>query len=96
VRPYGEAHPPPSDTRLTELLLDSIRTLSPRMGEGFYDLALCHHWDVAGLDPRRSRYNGTFVLQPGTLQTPMLVISYVLTPIGSRNTYVVLCIQEYI
>jgi hypothetical protein len=47
------------------------------MGDGFYSLSTCHAWDPAGLNPRKSRYNGTFEMEDDVLSTPMLVLSYV-------------------
>lgn len=52
-----------------------MRKFSPRMGDGFFSMALCHYWDAAGIAPRRSRYDGPFDMKDGTLDTPMLILS---------------------
>lgn len=65
---------------LTGLVMNSMRKYSFRMGDRFFYLALCHHWDAAGVAPRRSHYSGPFDMVDGTLDTPILVLSWVNFP----------------
>jgi hypothetical protein len=58
-------------------VLESLDLYSPRMGDRFYSLSTCHAWDPAGLNPRKSRYNGTFEMEDDVLSTPMLILSFV-------------------
>lgn len=77
-------HSPPTDTELAQRVLSDLFLYSRRTGDRFFPLVLCHHWDAhAGLVPRRTRYAGTFVLQNGTLATPILVLSNTFDPVTS-------------
>ena len=57
-----------------------MRKYSFRMGDRFFFMSFCQHWDAAGVAPRRSRYSGPFDMEDGTLDTPILVLSSVNFP----------------
>jgi hypothetical protein len=64
---------------LAETLLWNFETFSHRFGDGpHWIVALCHHWERVGSMPKRSRYAGSFELENGTLEVPVLLLSYVL------------------
>jgi hypothetical protein len=63
-------------------MLESLDIYSKRMGDRFYALSTCHAWDLAGLNPSKSRYAGTFEMEEDVLHTPMLILSFVfLSPV---------------
>jgi hypothetical protein len=74
-RPYSADHPAPTDEKLAQLTLTSLRKLSTRFGDAFFRDSLCDAWDAVGMTPRRTYYNGTFELANDTLKTPILVLS---------------------
>ncbi|EIN04768.1 hypothetical protein PUNSTDRAFT_55444 [Punctularia strigosozonata HHB-11173 SS5] len=83
TKAYDEHRAAPSDAEIVDLTLGTLERYSRRNGDGFFKLAFCHHWDAAGVAPRRSRYNGTFDMEDDTLDTPILILSNTYDPVTS-------------
>ncbi|KDQ62976.1 hypothetical protein JAAARDRAFT_28963 [Jaapia argillacea MUCL 33604] len=81
TKPYSLVQTPPSAGDLVEYVLTTLKAYSPRMGDKFFALSLCHLWE--GVTPRRSRYEGTFELENDTLDTPALILSNTFDPVTS-------------
>lgn len=76
AKPYTNDHPPPSDKYIRDLVLRGHKTFSGRMEKNIGRI-FCHHWETTALGAKKSRYNGTFELQDGRLELPILILSLV-------------------
>lgn len=74
AKSYSDLHQPPTNADIKELVLSGHTTHSRRMEKNIARV-FCHHWYVTPLGAKKSRYNGTFELEDGTLETPMLILS---------------------
>ncbi|TFK45306.1 hypothetical protein OE88DRAFT_1689184 [Heliocybe sulcata] len=79
AKPYPSAEEFPTNYEIVQSILESMKTYSSRIGDQFSSWSFCHLWK--GIDPRRSRYTGTFELEDGVLDTPILVLSNTYDPV---------------
>ncbi|TFK45299.1 hypothetical protein OE88DRAFT_1640078 [Heliocybe sulcata] len=79
AKPYPSEKEVPTNAEIAGYVLESMKTYSGRMGDQFFPWSFCHLWK--GIDPRRSRYEGTFEMEDGTLDTPILVLSNTYDPV---------------
>ncbi|EPQ50268.1 hypothetical protein GLOTRDRAFT_123620 [Gloeophyllum trabeum ATCC 11539] len=79
AKPYPSSKDFPSNSDIAEYVVESMKTYSGRMGDMFFPWSFCHLWE--GIYPRRSRYEGTFEMEDGTLDTPILVLSNTYDPV---------------
>jgi len=79
AKPYPPTKEFPSNSEIAQYVLESMKKYSGRMGDRFFPWSFCHLWQ--GIDPRRSRYEGTFEMEDGTLDTPILVLSNTYDPV---------------
>lgn len=74
--PYSIADPAPDSRNIVSRILATLDQRSHRVGEQFYELGWCHLWPQS-----KSRYSGGFELEPGTLETPVLIMSQKSDPV---------------
>ncbi|KAH8826453.1 hypothetical protein DL96DRAFT_1608022 [Flagelloscypha sp. PMI_526] len=79
-KPY-DPHSAPSVSEFTQMVMSNIMKDSPLVGDHFGPLAMCSPWDEqAGLDARKTYFEGPFGLPNGTLWIPALLLANAYDP----------------
>lgn len=74
--PYSPEDPAPDSNNIVSRIVSTLDRRSRRVGEQFYELGWCHLWPAS-----KSRYSGGFKLEPGTLETPVLIMTQKYDPV---------------
>ncbi|TFK54008.1 alpha/beta-hydrolase [Heliocybe sulcata] len=78
---YGPSNPMPTIQQEVDGILQALEQNSPYMAEEGYNVGFCQAWP--SLYPNLSRYNGSFGLPDGTLETPILILTQAYDPVSS-------------